>query len=332
MMSRRQVNASDGFVSYATTQNAAACAPSLTWSYFEDFTVYGGGRQPRLQHIAANSSAIKITSCGAAVTASAGRLPQVYCIPTMRGRGIEKTAAVRSEAPPRHSHKPPPPAPFMPQDLCSTISRQMASANNASNDIGADTALYTVDWADMAPPPSTPIADWTILVHLAPSVPQQYSVVPIVVPQPCDILVTAGPNTPARLRKTYGATAAPRGTSKGTVAAVSPPGTSFYGVYAYSQFDLAIANRAQGLTTPAVKNVVFSPYYVANNASYLYAPVANASNDGWFPEASESTLYSVRTCHACPISMAAPSPMNQMTDGSLKQVTPHFTVSTLVRR
>ena len=83
MMSRRQVNASDGFVSYATTQNAAACAPSLTWSYFEDYTAYGGGRQPRLQHITANSSTIRVTSCGAAVTASAGRLPQVCYITSL---------------------------------------------------------------------------------------------------------------------------------------------------------------------------------------------------------------------------------------------------------
>ena len=78
-----QVNASDGFVSYAATQNTAACAPSLTWSYYEDYTVYGGGRYPRLQHIAANSSTLKVTSCGAAVTASAGRLPQVGYITSL---------------------------------------------------------------------------------------------------------------------------------------------------------------------------------------------------------------------------------------------------------
>ena len=46
----------------------------------------------------------------------------------------------------------------LPYDMCAQIGAQIADATNAVNDIGNNTALYTIDWMMAGPPAFAPLS------------------------------------------------------------------------------------------------------------------------------------------------------------------------------
>lgn len=125
------------FVQYATMSNAAACAGQLDVKYTMAY-VDNGSKQPSQIHKATidmGSKDIQITSCGEAVADSAGKLAK---------------------------------------DTCQKLNKLVAAATNVKNDIGQDTAIYIVKYAQAAKLPKFTALNVTVDLRLADSVAPEY--------------------------------------------------------------------------------------------------------------------------------------------------------------
>ncbi|GAX74705.1 hypothetical protein CEUSTIGMA_g2153.t1 [Chlamydomonas eustigma] len=200
------LNGSDiSSIHYATVHDYVACMPSITININLNFKAFGGEVYPMDINItSAHQPGVQVMSCGRVVQNSNGSLPS---------------------------------------DLCTNISYQMSAANNAVNDISAETAVYVLYAREAGVPIAVPYGSFELSFSLPESIPSLYR-------DPIFLSLTSGTSdgtitwlprtTPKQLRKVYNALLQNLGTSNGTITAVAPLGT----YYDMSPFDLAIANGA----------------------------------------------------------------------------------------
>lgn len=172
-------------VKYATGANAAACAGAFSVSYAASYAAAPVHPTPNVT-VPLPPGAVTVTTCGAAVARSGGRLPP---------------------------------------GTCTAIGAQLAATNNITAPINDDTALYVVLPAAVLPT-YVGLLNMQVKVSLGGAVPPAYRNFGLLASAaPARPFSIAGRNRPADLRPVYEAPLRLLGTARGLLGGVSlyPP-------------------------------------------------------------------------------------------------------------